>query len=123
MSSFEAQRDQALAILAGTGIWRSNYAPPALHLLWRLGLQVPPPHFARFGTTVLTLGVSFATLWGLLMWIFVWSRQSLAPLAALVAALVAGAMFGLLMAAYYAYGRSKYKLPDWRSLGTDRPRA
>ena len=38
--SFDTQREQALAILARTGIWPSNYAPPALHLLWRLGLAI-----------------------------------------------------------------------------------
>jgi len=51
--SFDTQREQALAILARTGIWPSNYAPPALHLLWRLGLAIPPPHFARFWPTAL----------------------------------------------------------------------
>ena len=63
------------------------------------------------------LGTAFAIAWGLMMWFFVWSRQGMSPLAALVAAAVAGALFGLSMATYYAYGRRKYQLPEWRSLG------
>ena len=114
--SFDTQWEQALAILARTAIWPSNYAPPALHLLWRLGLAIPPPHFARFWPTAAALGTAFAVAWGLMMWFFVWSRQSMSPFAALVAAAVAGALFGLSMATYYAYGRRKYQLPSWRSL-------
>ena len=50
------------------------------------------------------------------MWFFVWSNQRMAPLAAVLTSLISGALFGLLMAAYYAHGRRKYKLPDWQSL-------
>jgi hypothetical protein len=114
--SFETKKEQALAILAKTGIWESNYAPPALKALWVLGFKIPPPHFARFGPTAISLGVTFGVLYGLLMWLFVWSHQRMSPLVAIIASLFAGVFFGLLMAAYYAYGKRKYKLPDWQSL-------
>jgi hypothetical protein len=114
--SFEAQRLQALGILAKTDIWRSNYEPPALRLAWGLGLKVPPPHFARFWSAFAVLGAWFGLTYGLLMWLFVWSRQGMRPLIAIIVAVIAGALFGLFMATYYAYGRNKYKLPEWRSL-------
>ena len=114
--SFEARCERALAIPAKTGIWQSNYAPPALHFLWKLGVQVPPPHFARFLPTTLWLGGTFGVVWGLAMWFFVWSNQRMAPVAAVLTSLISGALFGLLMAAYYAHGRRKYNLPDWQSL-------
>ena len=114
--SFETQRVQALAILAKTGIWRSNYQPPAIRLLWWVGFEVPPPHFARFWSVVIAMGVWFGLAWGLIMWFLVWSHQGMSPLFAAITAVVAGALFGFYMAAYYAYGRRKYKLPEWRSL-------
>jgi hypothetical protein len=121
--SFDTQREQALALLAKTGIWQSNYAPPALKGLWALGIKVPPPHFASFGATAVTLGIVFAVFYGAFMWLFVWSVQHMSPRVAIVVSLVAGAFFGLLMAAYYAYGRRKYNLPTWQSLDSDTTQA
>jgi DNA polymerase V len=40
----------ALAALVYVGCY-SNYAPPFYRLLWRVGLFLPPPHFASFGRT------------------------------------------------------------------------
>ncbi len=42
-------------------MWRSNYAPPLLRILWRLGIRLPPLPFMPFWqVTVLTGG-----LWGI----------------------------------------------------------
>ncbi len=120
--SFENQRDQALAILAKTGMWQSNYAPPALKAAWAMGLKVPPPHFARFWPTAAALGTWFGVLWGLVMWFFIWSKQGMPLSGAVIASVVAGGLFGLSMAIYYAYGRRKYKLPSWGSLAEESPR-
>ncbi len=46
--TFHAQRDQALELLARTGIGRGTYAPPLMRLLWRCGVPVRPPHFMGF---------------------------------------------------------------------------
>lgn len=120
--TFIQKRDQALALLAQTGIWRSNYAPPALQLLWVMGLQVPPPHFAPFAATALIGGGLFGVVWGGLMWLSTWGPGHVAVPIAVLSAAIAGALFGLFMALYYAYGRRKYKLPRWDALGaTDRP--
>ena len=110
------KRARALQLLANTGMWRSNYEPPALRLLWRLGVDVPPPHFARFGSVALLAGTWFGVLWGGFMWLMMWSGAGMSIAAAALSATVAGALFGLSMAAYYAYGRQKYKLPTWAEL-------
>ena len=111
---FEQKLTAALGLLASTGMWRSNYAPPLHRLLWKLGAKTPPPHFLGFTVNVVSAGVWFGVAWGLLMWFIVWSRQGMSPYAAIVAALFAGVFFGLCMAAYYRYGARKHRIPLWR---------
>jgi len=101
-------------------MWRSNYEPPALRLLWRLGVDVPPPHFASFSSTALALGTFFGFAWGLAMWLFLWRAQAVPAETVLIVVFVAGLLFGTCMASYYAFGRRRYKLPPWNSLQAER---
>lgn len=110
------KRDAALKLLAATGIWPSNYAPPFVRLLWRFGLNVPPPHFGSFWGNASFMGTFFAIAWGAFMWVVVWPRRDLPWPLALAAAGAAGVMFGLGMASYYAYGKRRHKLPSWKEL-------
>ena len=114
--NFKARRDAALNLLAATGIRKSNYCPPVLRLLWRLGLQVPPPHFASFGGVAATAGVLFATLWGSAMWLITWSSGGMSLAAALGTAALGGTLFGLSLGSYYAFGRKLHQLPAWQGL-------
>ena len=107
------KREAALRLLESKGISRGNCAPPALRGLWRLGFDVPPPHFAGFGITALVTGSYFGIAWGLLMWLFFWSHRGFSVIAGLISASLAGVLFGLSMAGYYAYGRRKYGIPLW----------
>ncbi len=111
--SVNPKREAALKLLESTGMWRSNYAPPILRLLWSLGLNLPPPHFANFFANTVFTGTFFAVSWGLLMWVLVWSRRAMPLSTALLASACAGLFFGLVMSGYYAHGRRKYKLPSW----------
>ncbi len=108
------KREAALRLLETKGISHSNYAPPAARLLWRLGFDVPPPHFAGFGATALVAGSYFGVAWGLIMWLLFWSHQHFSIAIGLIVALGAGVLFGVFMASYYAYGRRKYGIPLWR---------
>lgn len=117
-----SKRLAALEILASTGIWRSNYAPPIYRLLWRLGVEAPPPHFAGFWRNVLTGGGFFGLAYGILMWFLRWSSQGLRVGNAVLWAVSTGLAFGLAMATYYAYGRRRHGLPRWSELpGFARP--
>ncbi len=107
------KREAALALLAKTGIWPSNYAPPAFHVLWRLGVNVPPPHFIGFFTIVIFTG----GLFGALMTLFLAPTLDLSFHGALLYAASTGGAFGLAMACYYAYGRRRHDLPRWSELG------
>ena len=61
---FEQKLDAALALLASTGIYRSNYAPPLYRFLWWLGVKVPPPHFRSFAANFAITGSYFAIISG-----------------------------------------------------------
>ena len=108
-----AKRHAALELLETTGIWKSNYAPPGVKLLWRLGVACPPPHMASFSGTALVAGLYFAVGWGLCMWLFFWSKRPLPITSALLLSIIVGIFFGLFMASYYAFGRRKHQLPFW----------
>lgn len=114
------RREAALQLLEATGMRKSSYAPPGVHLLWRLGIDCPPPHFARFWSVLVLSGVYFGIFWGLLMWLFMWlsstASKSLLFGSLPLAACFAGGFFGLGMAIYYAYGRKKYQLPLWEDV-------
>jgi hypothetical protein len=114
--TFESRRIKALALLESTGMWRSNYEPPALRALWKCGVNVPPPHFVPFWKIVLVAAIWFGGAWGAFMWFTVWSSRGMPPGLALSGAAGAGILFGLCMALYYAYGRRKHRLPLWSSL-------
>ena len=113
------KRDAALKLLASTGIWRSNYAPPLLRLLWRLGFDVPPPHFGTFWGNALSNGTFFGIGWGVLMWLFGLYDPEMSLGLKFRVASGAGLIFGLAMASYYAYGKRKHNLPSWKELGSD----
>ncbi|SAV25188.1 Uncharacterised protein [Klebsiella variicola] len=40
---FEARKQKALAIMASRKMWKSNYAPLLIRLLWRLGIKGSVP--------------------------------------------------------------------------------
>jgi hypothetical protein len=109
---FQQKLAAALELLASTGMWRSSYAPPLHRLFWKLGASVPPPHFLSFTANFVLAGVSFGVFWGLAMWLTGSLHQGLSRLTA--AALFAGLLFGLGMAAYYRYGARKHRIPLWR---------
>ena len=113
---YNRQRRSALNILATTRIWRSSYEPPLARLLWRLGANVPPPHFGSFVGTALSYGAFFGAGLGIVMWPYFWSVEGAPWTAVALLAVLAGGLFGLAMASYYAYGRRKYRLPSWASL-------
>ena len=51
--TFDERRDRALALMAQTDVPLARYAPPFHRWLWRRGLPVPPPHFAKAWPTEL----------------------------------------------------------------------
>ncbi len=101
--------------LAAIGVGKSTFAPPVYRLLWQFGLEVPPPLFAGFASLALLQGGFFGVVWGAMMWFGFWSRRSppMPGWIAVSAALLAGVLFGLCMAAYFRYKAKQLGLPAW----------
>jgi uncharacterized protein DUF6404 len=98
--------------LAQRGIGRYTAAPPFYRLMWRLGLDVTPPPFASFTSTALVMGSFFAVAWGAVMWLMVW--RTLPLTFTIMVAAIAGACFGLAMAAYHRWRMKPLGLPPWQ---------
>jgi hypothetical protein len=113
------RRRKAIVLLEKSGIRKSNYLPPATALLWKIGVKVPPPHFASFAMSAVVNGLYFGLVWGIIMWLVTWSSQGMSVRVALFNAMIAGVLFGVSMGIYYAHGRKKHQLPSWDSLGSD----
>lgn len=114
--AFEARKQRALNLLAQTGIWKSNYAPPYVKLLWRFHFRCRPPHFVPFYTVFLNMSLFFSISWGGVMWFLQWRYDPYGVEEMLLQMLLAGAMYGFMMATYYAFGRWYYKLPAWEDV-------
>ncbi|GAB4088786.1 DUF6404 family protein [Hydrogenophaga soli] len=118
MDPFESKRAEALRLLMATGIRESNYRPPILRLMWRLGFRVPPPNFMSFARVAGAAGVFVGVGWGAAMWLLQWRAMNVPLSVAFWGSTLVGVFFGLCMATYYAHGRMKHHLPPWNSLGT-----
>lgn len=111
-----AKRAAALDLLAATGMRTNTYAPPFVRMLWWIGIDIPPPHFAGFLTNAILTGLPFSVVWGMLMWVVMWKAQGMPYLFATIGAILTGIIYGCAMAGYYAWGKHKYQLPTWKDV-------
>lgn len=114
--SFERKKERALAIMESKKMWRSNYAPPLLCVLWKLGLKIPPLPFVSFWKITLLMGPAFSLIWGLMMWLFRWQGMGVEPFRAILWSLSDGVLFGVMMAAFHVWRKKVNNLPDWQDL-------
>ena len=104
--------------LTQRGARQYTIAPPLYRVLWRLGIEATPPHFARFWSLALTMGAFFAIAWGIVMWLLFW-RGGNTPVAVDVGvSIVAGFLFGVAIAAYYRKSAGRLALPRWEDYPT-----
>ena len=83
-------------------------------LFWKLGWQVPPPLMADFLSIVLLMGGFFGVFWGLAMWLLMWGRAGMPVTMVAVIAWVAGASFGVIMAAILRAQARNKGIPAWK---------
>ena len=119
LREFGRRLEKALAWLEESGIRRSTYAPPMFRLLWKAGVRIPPPHMNGFVVNAFVMGGFFATAWGLIMWLTLWSWQGKPFVAVVATSLSAGALFGLIMAAYLVAQARHYQVPRWLTFTAD----
>ncbi|ECZ2035908.1 hypothetical protein F7M91_21430 [Salmonella enterica] len=71
--TFEQKKARAIALMDSKKMWRSNYAPPLLRILWRLGIRLPPLPFMPFWQVTLLMGSLWGISWGCAMWFIAYS--------------------------------------------------
>ncbi len=115
--TFTTKLESAIKEIDKTGIWKSNYYPPIIKLLHKLGIKIPLPHYNSFLNNFLMMGTGFGVIWGLFMYFFVWNKMVGMPIIyQVLIGVVAGVFFGLSLAGYYRYGAEKHGLSSWDSL-------
>ncbi len=114
-SDYETRYQAAIRAADAAGFRRSASETPLVRGLRALGLKPRPPHYASFGTNVMLHGIIFTFVWGVLMWVFVWGDR-VPPEYAAVAALLAGILFGVVIAFLYRATAERGDLPRWEDL-------
>ena len=95
------------------GVRRNTSAPPVFRMLWRLGVNIPPPLFLSFGALFVLSGSTFGLLWGIFMQLFVWRFIAVPTSFGAVGSVACGIAFGLIFAGYYAWKAKRLQLPRW----------
>jgi len=99
---------------ASLGISPLAGAPRVWRVLWTLGLKLPPPIFMRFSSVAFLIGSLFAALSWLLVWFgYGWSHTGMSLWLVTGIAVLAGAVFGLIMAIRCRTVARKYNFPLW----------
>ncbi|HFG0035336.1 DUF6404 family protein [Klebsiella pneumoniae] len=113
---FERRKQKAIALMDSRKMWRSNYSPPLLRGLWKLGLKIPPVPFMSSWHVMVLMSVWYSVVWGLVMYFCTWRAQGMPPLVACGHSLCAGLFFGFFMALFHLLRKKANGLPDWSEL-------
>jgi hypothetical protein len=111
------------ADMAARGIGASMAVPPLWHLLWVLGINVPPPLFMPFLPLALLSGSYFGVLFGAFAWLMGnRGARSMGLGEASLFALATGALFGLGLAWSNRRLARRLGLGSWSAYGDSRLR-
>ena len=111
--TFEQKKARAIALMDSKKMWRSNYAPPLLRILWRLGIRLPPLPFMPFWQVTVLTGGLWGTSWGCAMWFIYWGPSGMVAGEAIIISITGGFLFGLCMASFHWWRRKVNRLPPW----------
>ena len=111
--TFEHKKARAIALMDSKKMWRSNYAPPLLRILWRLGIRLPPLPFMPFWQVTVLTGGLWGISWGCAMWFIYWGPSGMVAGEAIIISITGSFLFGLLMASFHWWRRKVYLLPSW----------
>jgi hypothetical protein len=122
-SSDRALVEAAVAELRALGVDDSVAAPGPFRALWERGWLVPPPHFLGLPRLVGVLGGAFALVafpvFAVLCSAILWLGEAGSLLDGVVvafwASLACGALFGLVLGAWYRYDGRVRGVPSWES--------
>lgn len=99
--TFEQKKARAIALMDSKKMWRSNYAPPLLRILWRLGIRLPPLPFMPFWQVTVLTGGLWGISWGCAMWFIYWGPSGMVAGEAIIISITGGFLSGLCMASFH----------------------
>lgn len=111
--TFEQKKARAIALMDSKKMWRSNYAPPLLRILWRLGIRLPPLPFMPFWQVTVLTGGLWGISWGCAMWFIYRGPSGMVAGGAIIISITGGFLSGLLMASFHWRRRKVNRLPPW----------
>jgi hypothetical protein len=118
--TFEDKRRRALAMLEERGVSGWAAAPPAFRLLWRLGVQLPPPHFAGLVANAAVLTATVLPVW--FLQVSTTGHGWRGWQSALWECASGAMLLGVAWALAYRGQADKHGLPAWRDVEHDVPR-
>jgi hypothetical protein len=108
-----------VADMRSRGISAWTVAPPVYRLLWAIGFESRPPHFAGFTQLAISFGLFYCAFWGGIMWLFSWRETAMPPVVMITVSAVTGALFGLIMAWSIRRAARRLNLPEWKNYPLD----
>lgn len=106
--------DRYVQQMADAGVGKSTAFPPLWRVLWRIGIQAPPPIFLGFLPLTLIFGGSFGVIFSGVAWLFqdfgMLRQPAMSPP---LFALLAGIPYGLAMAYYHRGLAKQHHLGSW----------
>lgn len=115
--TFEQKLALAMSELEQTGMKPRHCKPPLHRMLWSMGVDIRPPHYASFFSNFVFIASMFSLLMGILFWLMIWSSQSVKSANVIPLVMLGGTLVGGLLAGYYRHGRNKHQLTAWDQLG------
>ena len=113
-----------IADLGEQGYSEFTVAPPLFRMLWKHGIDIPPPLFMSFWSILVFGDALFAIGFGAFAAVFIipmclMGVENVPIMQSLVATVCAGLFFGVTMATYFRYQARKFLLPSWDKYPTD----
>lgn len=94
-----------------------NYRGVPTLLFMRIGKEAAPLIFSSFWKIAGFLGLNYALMWGVFMYIMMWRRTEIPIVYQVVSTLCAGLFFGIFMALMYRRHKKKHDLRSWSGFG------
>ncbi len=95
------------------GVGRYTVAPPLNRLLWKMGLNMPPPLSRGFWLNVLIMGTFISIFYPVVVWMF---KNLFTPWDSsftVLEAVFIGVLSGLIFASWVKWKSKKLDVPEW----------
>jgi hypothetical protein len=109
--TFKEKLNAALRLLDERGLTRFKSSGILHNLLWRLGLQVPPPLLARFLTNAAVVAVPLMVVGGALIHLMIWLGALLLTRRTNVSIFTVSVLAAIFLAFFYRNIARKHQIP------------